>query len=204
MIGGAIENAFRAMETFDPARNWPIMLGLGEIFLIINESAVVLYSLLKLEVAIPSEKVKRGLRIFLFICFLGFSAGRIWDGVIRVQYRTTSNSETKKIQGIAFIFWGLADTAIFGLLGWVTLYHVRKSGDQVASVVRTIMTSSLPRLFIIAFTTILMIIIGVTEQPDNVDLQNFYMILIAVKCSYPVCLIALTLTNCSLLVDSVI
>ena len=162
------------------------MLGLGEIFLIINESAVVLYSLLKLEVAIPSDRVKKILRVFLFICFIGFSGGRIWDGVLRVKYRTTGNSETKKIQGIAFIFWGLADVAIFGLLGWVTLYHVRKSGAQVASVVKTIMTSSLPRLFIIAFTTFLLVIIGVLDQPNNVDLQNFYTLVIAIKCSYPV------------------
>jgi hypothetical protein len=185
--GTMIENTFIAKGMCCPTENWAILLGLNEICWIVHESTTVIYSLVKLETVIINQKIKLGLRAIMGLLFIGFCVFRIQIGVLRVANNTTGNKAIGVAHANAFIFWGLADLIIFGLLVWNAQAEISKyENSQTATLFMVLMQSSVPKLMIIVGNTFLIVIVGNLQgdQPQSVsDLNTFIW---SVKGAYPV------------------
>jgi hypothetical protein len=186
-FGTMIENTFIAKKMCCPTENWALLLGLNEICWIVHESTTVIYSLIKLEAVVHSARIRTGVRVIMGVLFVGFTVFRIQIGVLRVQYNTTGNASIGEAHSNAFIFWGIADLLIFGLLVYNAYIEVTKhENSQSASLFVVLMQSSLPKLFVIVLNTILIVIVGQIRGPSSQAISDLNTFIWSVKGTYPV------------------
>jgi hypothetical protein len=185
--GTMIENTFIAKKVCCSAENWAILLGLNEICWIVHEASTVIYSQIKLETVIMNKKVKLALRGVMGLLFIGFVIFRIQIGVLRVQYNTTGNALIGEAHSNAFIFWGLADLIIFGLLIYNAHIEITKhENSQSASLFLVLTQSSVPKLFVIVLNTILIVIVGQIRGTPSQGISDLNTLIWSVKGTYPV------------------
>jgi hypothetical protein len=186
-FGTMIENTFIAKKMCCPSENWAILLGLNEICWIVHESTTVVYSLMKLEAVVTNLRVRNAVRGIMGVLFVGFTVFRIQIGVLRVQYNTTGNALIGEVHSNAFIFWGIADLLIFGLLVYNAYIEVTKhENSQSASLFIVLMQSSIPKLFVIVLNTILIVIVGQVRGTPSQAISDLNTFIWSVKGTYPV------------------
>ncbi|KAI8901438.1 hypothetical protein BC833DRAFT_577723 [Globomyces pollinis-pini] len=188
LIGIFIENCFVASKLANPDLNIAFLLGINEIMWIIHEASTVYYSFVKLQIAILDPKHKRVLRGILGILFLGFSGCRINIGRLRVMANLTMNTEIAAAHSYAFIFWGLADIVIFGLLAYNIYAQISVVNHSTMHLVVTLLKSSVPRLLVLVVNTLLIVIIGQISDPNS-NIKNLNSLVWAIKGTYPIILL---------------
>jgi hypothetical protein len=186
-FGTMIENVFIAKKMCCMNENWAILSGLNEINWIIHETTTVVYTQVKLETVIMNQRIKTVLRSLMCLLFVGFLIFRIQIGVLRVQYNTTGNSLIGEAHSNAFIFWGLADLIIFGLLIYNAQIEITKhEKSQSASLFAVLTQSSIPKLFVIVLNTILIVIVGQIRGTPSQGISNLNTLIWSIKGTYPV------------------
>ena len=210
LIAIFIENFFRAGQQVDKASGirfaWIVFP--DKAALIASESATVLYSYIKLEIVLTSRVYRNYLKAFLIVCFLGFAAGRVWEGLVIYndqifQTITQSNISAARAQSFSAAFWVAADIAILVLLLFYTIEYLQ-SGGLVSVLIGKLFQSSIPRLFIIILVTFGLLIVGLLDEDlkqNNENVKNVTSWLNALKCTFPLILLFDMLTTKDLLLQ---
>jgi hypothetical protein len=183
-FGTLFENIFNAKQICCSNENWAYLLGINELLWIVHESSTVFYSMVKLEPIITTPSVRRALRWVLFVCLVGFSSFRILIGVYRIQSNTVRNEMIDQAHSLAFIFWGISDLILFGLLIKNTVQYLQSNSEQLHFLVSKLFQSSLPRIFVIILNTFLLVVLSQLNISASIE-----AIFWAVKGTYPVSLI---------------
>jgi hypothetical protein len=113
-------------------------------------------------------------------CFVGFAACRVMIGVFRLQANSVKNEMIDQTHGVAFLFWGIADLILFGLLVQNTISYL-SSPDELRHLVTKLFQSSIPRIFVIIANTLLIVIL--TQLRVSSTTQALFW---AIKGTYPV------------------
>ncbi|KAJ3220919.1 hypothetical protein HK099_003904 [Clydaea vesicula] len=189
LLGTLVETFYIAKKVSHPTEVWSILLGLNEINWIINEASTVVYSVIKLEAGISSPVVKKSIRIFLAVLFVAFAALRSNIGYLRVRDDKTMNPDIAKAHSFAFISWGVAELVVFGMLCYNSYLHLGNRLYKVkGSVMGTLLTSSIPRLVVMAFNTFVIVFVGQITDPSE-TVSNFNTFAWLVKGTYSLILL---------------
>jgi uncharacterized membrane protein len=192
LIGIFVETAFGAHKQCQISSNVAILLGLNEICWIINESSSVLYSYLKCRSVIPLKYTKF-IEAYFISLFIGFFGCRINIGVLRVKHNVINSLTISEAHSFAFIFWGLADVTVMGLLLYA--FNKNRKKDTVTSydALLIMLRSSLPRLFCMTLNTLCIVVVGFIGGffPELMvaSLVDFNIVLWIIKGSYSIILL---------------
>ncbi|KAJ3417605.1 hypothetical protein HDV05_000062 [Chytridiales sp. JEL 0842] len=165
-----------------------IMLAVNEVNWTLHEGTTVYYSFLKTAVIITSQRAKRAAVLFLFLLFLVFAGCRAYIGFLRFTQNMLTSPEIEAAHAYAYISWGIADLMILVLLCWNVWVHVKASGKGGSSkVITTLMMSSVPRIAVIFFNTLSVVITGAfhNSSKGNRTLSNFTTLIWLIKGTYP-------------------
>jgi hypothetical protein len=179
-VGILLENIFIAKHLCCRQEDWSYLLVMNELFWIVHESATVYYSMIKLEPIITAPKVRKLLRWAMAACFIGFAACRVMIGVFRLQANSIKNDMIDQTHSAAFLFWGVADLILFGLLVQNTISYL-SSPDELRHLVTKLFQSSIPRIFVIIANTLLIVML--TQLRVSNTTQALFW---AIKGTYPV------------------
>jgi hypothetical protein len=185
ILGTAIENIYLAKQMCCSDENWSVLLGINEIFWIVHEATTVAYSVAKLEIAVSSKRIKLLLRMGLGLLLIPFGFYRIQIGIHRVRLNLLDHDLIARAHSNAFVFWGIADLVVFGLL---MLNTYQKVSPQVppSSPYQALLGTSIPKLLVISINTILIVIFGQLTTPIAQDWVNLNRLVWAIKGTYPV------------------
>ncbi|KAJ3105205.1 hypothetical protein HDU97_008359 [Phlyctochytrium planicorne] len=168
---------------------------------ILHEATTVWYSYIKTSVIFTSDTLKK---VFMFIngfLLLVFAVLRINIGRLRFSANSLDNDDIQTAHSYAFLVWGAADLIILGLLCYNVWDHVkRRSNKESKGMIMTLMNSSVPRIAIIFFNTLFIVIIGQLKKPLPKTLDNFHSFLWLVKGTYPMILLLDILMTKSMLI----
>jgi hypothetical protein len=188
LVGIFLENVFIAKQACCSNENWSFLLGINEINWIVHESTTVLFSLFKLETIFTSDVVKKALRAFMMALLVAFTIFRGMIGYFRVKDNTTMNAAIAQSHSWAFIFWGIADMVIFGLLIQNTVFHMKHSTAAMFSLIGTLFKSYIPRIFILVVNTLAIVILGQFTTMSTFQ-SNLNQLAWAIKGTYPLILL---------------
>ncbi|KAJ3247870.1 hypothetical protein HDU78_002951 [Chytriomyces hyalinus] len=203
ICGILMETAFAAANdcgNTDP--NLAYIIAFNEINWIIHEVTVVLYSLFKSLSVITNHALKNSVYMIMAVLGVIFAALRINIGVNRFKFNMLGNHEISVAHSWAFISWGIADLVIIVLLVMSTLTYMKNdAGSNIGGAFKTILTSSIPRIFVIFINTICIVIVGQFMNPSP-TLSNFNHFLWWVKGTYPLIMLIDILLTKDLLMKS--
>ncbi|KAJ3191893.1 hypothetical protein HK101_007307 [Irineochytrium annulatum] len=174
----------------------------NEVNWIVHEATTVLYSFIKTAVILTSDSVKRTFQILMLVLFVIFAVLRVNIGRLRFSHNALMDNDIEQAHSYAFVVWGLADLIIMVLLVWNVHEHITRSANQRSSaVLTTLMSSSVPRIAVIFFNTLAIVIIGqlFSTNPVVLNINSFVWL---VKGAYPAILLLDILLTRSLLQDS--
>ncbi|KAJ3105206.1 hypothetical protein HDU97_008360 [Phlyctochytrium planicorne] len=201
-VGTLMETAFiaaRACNIMDTSLAYIILF--NEFNWIAHEATTVWYSYIKTSVIITSEVLRKVLSGLNIVLLLVFSALRFNIGRLRFSANSLDNDDIQAAHSYAFLVWGVADLIILGLLCYNVWDHVkRRASNESKGMILTLMNSSVPRIAIIFFNTLLIVIIGQLKKPLPKTLDSFHSFLWLVKGTYPMILLIDILITKSMLV----
>lgn len=187
MLGVFVENFFIAKAISSPDENWGLLLGFNEINWVLHDSSTVYYLLVKLEVNVSLEFMKKVLRGVMAMLFVVFAIFRIIIGIDRVRFNTTYNAQIARDHSYAFIIWGVADVIIFSLM-WNTLVQLKNSQGAYKALIAVVFKSSVPGISILVVNTLLIVILGQIRHPDQTA-EDFNSLAWIIKGTYPIILL---------------
>ncbi|KAJ3305145.1 hypothetical protein HDV03_001907 [Kappamyces sp. JEL0829] len=202
LAGMVIEDSFVAMKDIAPTEHLGIMLGLNEIFWILNETSTVIYSLTKLETVLESH-VRKYVRIAIGILLLGYGVCRVQIGILRTTQDAVTSPSIQKMHSYAFVFLAVVEMIIFVLLAYCTVQHLRSNPDKrFGEIIKTLFTSSIPRISIIVLNTLLIVICGQFYIDPSQTLTDINSLAWAIKGSYGMILLFDVLTTKNKLMEA--
>ncbi|KAJ3417606.1 hypothetical protein HDV05_000063 [Chytridiales sp. JEL 0842] len=200
--GTLIESAYSALGLCALSTSglaW--LLAVNEINWVLHEATTVYYSLIKTTVIFTSRPtLKKVLNYFMLTLFLLFAGLRANIGRLRYSFNTLQNEDIRHAHSYAFIVWGVADLIIVTLLVINVRDIVSKSyGSGGGRLVQTLLNSSIPRISIIFFNTLCIVVVGQIQNP-NPTLKNFNSFLWLLKGGFPIILLLDILMTKSMLI----
>ncbi|KAJ3096783.1 hypothetical protein HDU96_000646 [Phlyctochytrium bullatum] len=156
----------------------------------IHEATTVFYSYIKTSVIFTSDALRRGFMYLMIALGVAFAVLRVNIGRLRFTENQLMSSHIANAHSYAFVVWGVADLVILFLLVWNVMDHIkRRVTAQSRSMIMTLLNSSIPRIAVIFFNTLAIVVVGQLPTPLSPTLANFNNFLWLVKGSYPMILL---------------